>query len=111
MPLYEYECKICGTVNTFLQQINYKPSWFEKTFKPLRCKKCSSKELQKIISSFAVHKTQTYAEMVDDISKIAPVKFVPQAPKPQGPPPGGCPYMQQEEPKQEEKKRDKIILD
>ena len=45
MALYEYKCKDCGEITEYLV---FSPS--EK----LSCKKCGSKKLEKLMSSFAV---------------------------------------------------------
>jgi len=44
MPLFEYKCKDCGCVFEYLQ--------FNKNEK-VKCKKCGSAKLEKLISSFA----------------------------------------------------------
>ncbi|MGM0600766.1 MAG: FmdB family zinc ribbon protein [Candidatus Rifleibacteriota bacterium] len=44
MPLYEYRCKKCGDVSTFLEKINQNGKH--------ECKKCGSNEMVKIYSSF-----------------------------------------------------------
>lgn len=51
MPLYEYQCRQCGGVNTALI---LKPREEEK----LLCGKCRSPELVRILSRFALHKTE-----------------------------------------------------
>ncbi len=45
MALYEYKCKNCGEISEILV--------FSSDEKPV-CKKCGSKNLEKLISSFAV---------------------------------------------------------
>ncbi len=42
MPIYEYHCEKCGQVNEFL---------ILGEQKPLRCEKCGSEELTKLISA------------------------------------------------------------
>jgi len=46
MPIYEYECTACGTVQEALQKISDKPL--------TRCAKCAGK-LHKLISNSAFH--------------------------------------------------------
>jgi len=45
MALYEYKCKDCGGIAEYLV---FSPS------EELSCKKCGSKKLEKLMSSFAV---------------------------------------------------------
>lgn len=95
MPIYEYRCLKCNKINTFLEKISQKKmSWFARDKKV--CASCGSKKLEKIISTFAVSAKQSHADMMNDISKMGPVNFVPDYRMP-GPPPGGCPYAKQEE--------------
>lgn len=109
MPIYEYRCSSCGEKNSFFEKrIGEKKFFWDKWFDKKRCKKCNSKKLERILSCASVHKTQTTAEMLNDLSKIAPINFVPDTRIP-GPPPGGCPYAPKEE-KKEEKKRERIII-
>ncbi len=51
MPLYEYQCRQCGAVNTALV---LKPREEEN----LQCAKCQSQALARILSSFALHKSE-----------------------------------------------------
>lgn len=95
MPLYEYRCLKCNKINTFLEKTQQKKLlWFSRDKKA--CTYCGSKKLEKIISNFAVSAKQGYADMLNDISKMGPVNFVPDYRMP-GPPPGGCPYAKQAE--------------
>ena len=57
MPLYEYQCMECGGINTALI---FKPREEEN----LQCGRCQSRELVRILSRFALHKTE--AQRVDE---------------------------------------------
>ena len=57
MPLYEYQCMACGETNTALI---LKPREEEN----LQCGNCQSRALVRILSRFALHKTE--AQRVDD---------------------------------------------
>lgn len=46
MPIFEYQCRKCGHVTSFLEKAN---SQEEHT-----CENCGSKKTEKILSSFAV---------------------------------------------------------
>ena len=45
MPVFEYRCKKCGHVSSFLEKSGSK--------KTHACEKCSSKDTEKIFSTFA----------------------------------------------------------
>lgn len=109
MPLYEYRCKKCGKISSYIESISQSKSIFRRIFFR-KCKNCGSRRLEKIISSFSPHRTQTFAEMIDDLSKMANVQFVPQPPRPLGPPPGGCPYAKEEKKEEIKKERERIII-
>lgn len=95
MPLYEYKCLKCNKTNTFLEKNSERKTfWFFREKKT--CSHCGSKKLERIISSFVVSAKQSYSDMLNDISKMGPVNFVPDYRIP-GPPPGGCPYAKQED--------------
>ena len=57
MPLYEYQCSQCGGINTALI---LKPREKEG----LRCSRCHSRALVRILSRFALHKTE--AQRIDE---------------------------------------------
>ena len=46
MPFYEYRCKHCGHVTTFLEKVNARRAH--------PCEKCGSGDTNKIFSAFAV---------------------------------------------------------
>jgi putative FmdB family regulatory protein len=52
MPLYEYQCRKCGRINTALV-LNTQEE------KELHCGRCQSPDLDRILSRFALHKTET----------------------------------------------------
>jgi putative FmdB family regulatory protein len=43
MPIYEYQCKVCGTVSEFLHRVDRNQT--------ITCKKCGSLEMEKILST------------------------------------------------------------
>lgn len=45
MPVYEYQCKQCGHVTSFLEKVGGKQKH--------TCEKCKSQELEKVISTFS----------------------------------------------------------
>jgi len=93
MALYEYKCEKCGRMTTFLEKASAKDSFFSRLKR--RCKNCGSRKLTRIFSAFAAHKKESTADMLNEISRMGPVNFVPDY-RPAGPPPGGCPYAKQE---------------
>lgn len=97
MPIFEYECHNCKTINTVFQKNNKKETFWSwsRLFKgySLKCSNCGSKKLSKIFSSFSVETSQSSADMLNNLSKMGQINFVPQNKK--GPPAGGCPYAQQ----------------
>ena len=69
MPIYEYRCQDCGSANSF----------FLKTFSsavPSGCQHCGGQELQRIMSTFAYHRSEA-----DQLSQLDPkyYKMVDQA--------------------------------
>ena len=62
MPLYEYQCNECGGINTALI---LKPREEEN----LQCRRCQSRALVRILSRFALHKSE--AQRVDDFDPRA----------------------------------------
>jgi len=93
MPIYEYKCKKCGKTSSFLEKIAQKKFFFSPFQK--KCPHCRKRALVKTISSFSAHKSMSQADTLNEISKMAPINFVPQSPRPTGPPSGGCPYAQE----------------
>jgi putative FmdB family regulatory protein len=57
MPLYEYQCNVCGRINTALI---LKPEEEDE----LQCGHCRSHDLVRVLSRFAMHKTE--AQRVDE---------------------------------------------
>ena len=51
MPIFEYECQTCGFVSGHLVR---KPSDRRK----LTCRDCGGQKLRKVVSRFAMHKTE-----------------------------------------------------
>ena len=43
MPIYEYQCKVCGTVSEFLHGVHQ--------HQMITCKKCGSLKMEKILST------------------------------------------------------------
>jgi putative FmdB family regulatory protein len=92
MPLYEYQCRKCGHVTTFIERIDEWKFWRRK------CEKCRSRKLNRLYSSFSVKASRTTNEMLNELNQMGNVQFVPQYPMPQqpaGPPPGGCPFAKE----------------
>lgn len=46
MPIYEYKCKVCGSISEFLTSTDNKERLF--------CKNCGSLDLEKIISAATI---------------------------------------------------------
>jgi len=93
MAIYEYRCGKCGKVTAFFEKAQNKDSLFVRLKR--RCKNCGSRELSRIFSNFTAIKQESSTDMLNEISRMGPVNFVPDY-RPQGPPPGGCPYAQPE---------------
>jgi putative FmdB family regulatory protein len=51
MPLYEYKCNACGKINTAL-------IIKAQEEEGLQCGNCQSSDLQRVLSRFALHKTE-----------------------------------------------------
>lgn len=79
MPVYEYKCESCGHKNGFLEPVGGEKAGFLSRLlgRGKKCENCGGKKLERVISAVSVHKTQTQAEVMDDLRKIAPVQFVP----------------------------------
>ena len=121
MPIYEYECKKCGYVTSFMEkaqdgrvttkmaaaQLHNKnfakkaqfymfvmPQSLSNFFKR-KCEKCGSRKLSKVLSIFTPNAVKSNADTMNDLSKMGNINFVPQSSGMggnHGPPPGGCPY-------------------
>ena len=91
MPIYEYECKMCGYVTSFFEKARQRLSNFFKR----KCEKCGSRRLNKILSTFTPNAVKSNADTMNELSKMGNINFVPRSPGMgghHGPPPGGCPY-------------------
>lgn len=96
MPIYEYECKKCGCVSSFIEKPDKKIS----NFLTRKCEKCGSRRLNKVLSTFSSNVVKSNADTMNDLSKMGDINFVPQSPGMgghRGPPPGGCPYAKSAE--------------
>ncbi len=52
MPIYEYKCRKCGRLTSVFQKtLNSSPN--------TRCKACGSKQLERVISGFAYHRSES----------------------------------------------------
>ncbi len=98
MPIYEYECKKCGTVSSFYEKVDEWGFWRRK------CENCGSRKLKKVLSSFTPSASRSSTETLNELKQMGNVQFVPKHVPPwgTGPPPGGCPYENME--KEAEKK-------
>lgn len=91
MPIYEYECKKCGYVTSFMEKARQRLSNFFKR----KCEKCGSRRLNKILSTFTPNAVKSNADTMNELSKMGNINFIPRSPGMgghHGPPPGGCPY-------------------
>ncbi len=86
MPVYEYECRKCGTRNEFIEQLGAGRIVAKK------CSNCGSLRLKKIISRAMYHPEVTLEDLGINVVR-RPQTATPQ---PQGPPGGKCPYCDTE---------------
>ena len=96
MPIYEYECKKCGHLSSFMENTRQKLSNIFKR----KCEKCGSRRLSKVLSTFSPNLVKSTTDTMNEMSKMGNINFVPQSPAVggyQGPPPGGCPYAKSAE--------------
>jgi putative FmdB family regulatory protein len=91
LPIYEYECKRCGTINSFFEKVNERRHFWNRH----RCQNCGGRRLKRILSTFSAHRSLSTTDMLNDLSKMGQINFVPRYPGYDGPPPGGCPYAQE----------------
>lgn len=92
MPIYEFECKKCGFITSFLEKV-VEVGLFR--FFKRKCEKCGSRKLKKIFSTFSPNSVKSEADTMNELSRMGNINFVPQSPSMgnhHGPPPGGCPY-------------------
>jgi len=94
MPFFDYKCLKCGKVNTIYKKSAFEQEGFFARRRIYRCETCGSHKLERVYTSFAVAKKESTADMLNGLSKMAPINFVPDY-RPKGPPPGGCPYAQE----------------
>jgi len=89
MPIYEYQCKKCGKITTLIEKVD------EIKFFGRKCSSCGSRRMKKVLSNFSTQKSESTADMINELRRYGKVNFVPKLPESQvfqGPPPGGCPY-------------------
>lgn len=91
MPIFDYKCEKCGQLSSFLE--NKKKSFLKKLIGE-KCSHCGHRKLIKQYSPFSTSKTISQNELLNDISKVAPINFVPTPHSTQQSPPNGCPYRQ-----------------
>ncbi len=115
MPVYEYRCESCGEKNSFFEPVGGEKIGFIASLlgKGKKCEKCGGRKLERVISSVSVHRTQTQAEVMDDLRKIAPVQFVPDMrPKIS---PENCPNCGEKPPQSssehESAKQNRVVVD
>lgn len=92
MPIYEYKCRRCQKNSSFFErmsEVGREPFFI---WKRKKCSHCGFRKLERIYSGFNARKTESYADMLNEMSKMGPINFVPRPPAMPGPPPGGCPY-------------------
>lgn len=82
MPVFEYKCEKCGRICSFLEKTN--PSLIERIIGK-RCPSCKSRKLKKQYSSFSTSKNMSQDDLLNDISKIAPITQAQDSS-------GECPY-------------------
>ena len=87
MPRYEYRCRRCARVTALWEEAGKRKYFWQR-----RCEHCRSWRLTRIYSPCAVSVSRSCPEIMNEISRLGPVNFVPSSPRPPGPPPGGCPY-------------------
>ncbi len=93
MPFFDYRCAKCGKTTTIEKKSSFRREGFWEKRKKYRCSSCGNRKLERIYTSFSVSKKESTADLLSDLSKKAPINFVPDY-RPKGPPPGGCPYAQ-----------------
>lgn len=96
MPIYEYQCRKCGEISSFLERVGKIKLWGRK------CSRCGSRRLSKVLSSFSTSRSQSMADTLNELKNMGNVNFVPQYPGMGGPPPGGCPYATEASPSDSE---------
>ena len=87
MPVYEYECRVCGARNEFIEQLGAGRIVAKK------CSQCGGTRLKKIISRAMYHPEVTLEDLGIKVSRRP---SPPAGAVPQGPPGGKCPYCDPE---------------
>ena len=90
MPIFEYKCGKCGKRTQLLEKTGAR-AWFSFG---RRCRYCGSRRLKRIYSAFATRRNESMPDLLNEMSRMGPVNFVPRPPV-TGPPPGGCPFEKQ----------------
>lgn len=90
MPIFEYKCEKCNKLSSFLE--TGKQNLIEK-FLGKKCPYCKSRNLKKQYSSFATYKNISQNDLLNDISKVAPIKIVPEQQAKKCGVDGKCPYQ------------------
>ncbi|MCX5859313.1 MAG: hypothetical protein NT056_05400 [Proteobacteria bacterium] len=102
MPIYEFKCKKCGEITSFVEKVD------EIKFFGRRCQKCRSRRLTRVMSAFSTQKKESMSDLVNKMRQVGNVQFMPQSPGMTGPPPGGCPYAQPSEDSGEKEKKSSL---
>lgn len=95
MPFYDYRCLSCGKVNSIYKKSILEKEGFILRWKKYRCSFCGSRRLKRVYTNFLISKKESTSDMLNELSRMGPINFVPDY-RPKGPPPGGCPYAQGE---------------
>ncbi|MEW6439355.1 MAG: FmdB family zinc ribbon protein [bacterium] len=87
MPIYEYQCRKCGSVSSYLERRN---QW---RILGRKCGCCGSRRTRRILSTFSCTVKRTRIETLNELQHLGPVRV---APRPA--PPESCPYRPQGNP-------------
>ncbi len=100
MPMYEYECRDCGTVTAIAEMSG------SGRIAARKCKSCGGRKLKRVMSSFVYNAPVTLEDLgVKVVNQPAPPPGS-APPQPQGPPPGGCPYEKMAKEEEARKKKE-----
>ena len=88
MPIYEYQCRKCGSVSAYLERRN------EWHLLKRKCRTCGSRRTRKVLSTFTSSVKRTRTETLNELKHMGPVRSVPRRPSPwgEGPHPSACPF-------------------